>query len=55
VLDILEKQEDGSLKYPKDVSIAFDKFKASCAAIVVPKSSINTPVVVSTTTYPLIG
>lgn len=39
--DILEKQEDGSLKYPKDVSIAFDKFKASCAAIVVPKSSIG--------------
>ena len=39
--DILEKQEDGSLKYPKDISIAFDKFRNSCVAIVVPKSSIG--------------
>jgi hypothetical protein len=30
-----------SFKYPKDISIAFDKFKTSCVAIVVPKSSIG--------------
>jgi hypothetical protein len=39
--DIIKGQEEGTFKYPKDISIAFDKFKTFCVAITVPKSMIG--------------